>query len=145
MSEDLNLTTATVERLLTDTRQALERMRAPDGPSPSGPEEPPRGIGESADGRVQAVVEVPGRVASLEMDPRLMREGSEAVCSAMAEAANAAMDSLRSSVLSGSGAATVDPSALAGDLERLQEESLVSARSMLASLQDAMDRIGRRG
>lgn len=60
MSEDLNLTTATVERLLTDTRQALERMRAPAGPSPSGTEEVPRGTGESADGRVQAVVEMRG-------------------------------------------------------------------------------------
>ncbi|GAA2757560.1 YbaB/EbfC family DNA-binding protein [Actinopolymorpha rutila] len=142
MSEDLNLTTATVERLLTDTRQALERMRAPAGPSPSAPEELPRGTGESADGRVHAVVEMPGRVASLEMDPRLMREGSEAVCSAMAEAVNSAMVSLRSSVLSG--ATAVDPGALAGELERVQEESLVSARSMLATLQDAMDRVGRR-
>ncbi len=145
MSDDLNLSTGSIQGLLDDTRRALERMSTPPAPGtdPSGePTEPLRGDGESADGRARAVAVTPGRIETLEVNPRLMRDGSEAVCEAIAEAVNAALEDLQTKAVQG--AATIDPQQLSGELERIQEESLDSARSMMAVLQDAMARIDRR-
>jgi len=44
------------------------------------------------------------------MDPRVLREGSEAVCEAIAEAVNAALDDLRSKVMEGNQTKPPDPS-----------------------------------
>lgn len=147
---DLNLSTSGVDHLLAQTRQVLEKMRAPAAPdavsdgesdAESGAE-PMRGEGNAADGKVHAVVATPGRIESLEMDPRLMRDGSEAVCSAIVTAVNAALQDLQDKALGA--AAPADFGDLSGDLEQLQAESLDSAHLMFGALQDAMDRIDRR-
>lgn len=84
---------------------------------------------------------MPGRLTTLRIDPRLMRSGSEAVCEAVIAAVNIALEELQTVAIR---AAAIDTGGLSGDLERIQEESLGSARSMLAALQDAMDTIDRR-
>ncbi|WP_020577841.1 YbaB/EbfC family nucleoid-associated protein [Actinopolymorpha alba] len=141
MGEHLNLSTGDVEGLLADTRRALERMRRPSAEVTPEPTELIRGEGEGGQGKVHAVAKVPGRIEILQMDPRLMRDGSEAVCEAIVDAINAALEDLQNKVVGGT---TIDAVELSGELERLQEQSLDSARSMMAALQDAMDRIERR-
>jgi len=89
--------------------------------------------------RATAVVVAPGRIDSLRIDPRLLRDGSNAVCDAITEAINAALADLSDQALRG--AESLDTASLAVDLERLQADSLASATTMMASLQDAMTRI----
>lgn len=140
--------TASMERLLDDTRAALERMhpnaagaRVADGPENSDADTaaPLRSEASDRSARATAVVVTPGRIESLRIDPRLMREGSEAVCVAIIEASNAAFAQLQDDAISG--AVDIDTAGLVVDLERLQADSLTSATTMMASLQDAMARI----
>jgi DNA-binding protein YbaB len=154
---------ASMERLLSDTREALRRMQPTstaaagtaaastaaastaaagrDGPAGGGEAAaaPLRAEASDRSGRATAVVASPGRIESLRVDPRLMRDGSEAVCDAIAEAVNAALAKLQDDAIAG--AAVIDATGLAVDLERLQADSLASATTMMASLQDAMARI----
>lgn len=146
MSEGLS--TTTVDRLLTDTRAALERMRTASAPSPAVPTAPGAtdvellgADGTDVSGRVTATVTLPGRITSLSIDPRLMREGSEAVCDAVIEAVNDGLASLQQLALRG--VPSIDVESLAADLEQVQTESLHSASTMLTALQDTMNRINR--
>jgi DNA-binding protein YbaB len=142
MSGTGDLSATAIDQLLTDTRRALESMRS--GASGSSDQtEQVTGEGEAADGKVQVMVALPGEVQSLTMDPRLMREGSETVCEAIAEAVNAALADLRTKATTEVGAA-VDLEQLSGDLEAVQTESLQSMQTMLGALQEVMDRIDRR-
>jgi hypothetical protein len=75
------------------------------------------------------------------MDPRVLREGSEAVCEAVIEAVNAALDDLRSQVMAEAGA--FDLERMRDDLERLQAESLETARTLFGAVHEAMARIER--
>lgn len=137
MGDEANLSTAQIDGLLADTRRVLERMRTQAPP----PAEPLRGEGEAPGGKARAVVVSPGRIESLQVEPRLLREGSEKVCATITEAVNLALADLLKRARSDP---SIDPQGLAGELEKLQEQSLDSARSMMAVLQDAMDRVERR-
>lgn len=137
-----------MERLLDDARAALERMHPDAAQSPTaarptspggGPTEQLRAEASDRLERATAVVVTPGRIESLRIDPRLMRDGSEAVCAAITDAVNGALGRLQDDALSSAG--TIDMSALAVDLERLQADSLTNATTMMASLRDAMARI----
>lgn len=111
------------ERLIEDTRRALDAMRAGDGSATAKePAEPVRGEGSAADGKVTARVVSGGHLEALTVDPRLMRSGSEELCAQIMVAVNAAMDDLRSRTAAASPVA-MDPEALAGVLENLQVES----------------------
>lgn len=101
-----NLSPAAIDALLSQTRRAFENLRRSQGE----PSEQARGEGTALDERVRAVVVAPGRVEELTMDPRVLREGSEAVCEAIAEAVNAALDDLRSKVMEGNQTKPPDPS-----------------------------------
>lgn len=136
-----------MERLLEDTREALKRMQPnaattppTGGPASAAPAaEPLRAEASDRTERAAAVVVTPGRIESLRIDPRLLRDGSEAVCDAIADAVNAALSQLQEQASASAG--TVDLAGLGVDLERLQADSLTSASTMMASLRDAMDRI----
>jgi DNA-binding protein YbaB len=141
MSGTGDLSATTIDQLLTDTRRALETMRS--GQQVAEPAEPIIGEGEAADGKVNAVVALPGEVQSLTMDPRLLRAGSESVCEAVVEAVNAALSDLRAKATTDVGA-TVDLEQLSGDLEAVQSDSLQTMKTMFGTLQEVMDRIDRR-
>jgi DNA-binding protein YbaB len=141
---------ASIERLLSDSREALRRMQSAPEHGATGGLSTGRDADEASDAllraeardasaRVTAVVTTPGRIESLQLDPRLMRDGSEAVCDAITEAVNIALAKLQDESVSRAGG--IDTAALAIDLERLQADSLTSATTMMASLQDAMTRI----
>jgi hypothetical protein len=140
MSEGLS--TITIDRLLTDTRAALDRIRTtpaePAGPTGAGVLTTD---GTDAGERVTATVSLPGRLTSLTMDPRLLRQGSAAVCSAVIEAVNAGLAALQTSALDG--VQRVDVESLAAQLEQVQVDALQSASTMFSALQDTMDRITR--
>jgi hypothetical protein len=114
-------------------------MRSPE----VAPAEPLQGKGESPDGKARAVVVTPGRVESLHVEPRLLRQGSENVCVAIMSAVNAALADLQTQAQAIG--PDIDPTGLADELERIQEESFDSARSMLSVLQGVMDRFERPG
>lgn len=141
MSEIFSATS--MERLLSDTRAALERMTRSESagaaPSDIASSEPLRTEASDRTDRATAVLVTPGRIGSLRIDPRVLRDGSEAVCDAITEAVNAALADLSDQALRG--AESLDTASLAVDLERLQADSLASATTMMASLQDAMTRI----
>lgn len=139
------LSTTMIDTLLTDTRAALDRMLAT-STAATAPATAP-GVGAmTADGtgaheRVTATVSLPGRLTSLTVDPRLMREGSDAVCAAVIEAVNAGLAALQERALDG--AQSIDVESLAVDLEQVQADALQSASTMFTALQDTMDRIVR--
>jgi DNA-binding protein YbaB len=115
------------ERLLGETRRALGALRSgepsADGAAADGAAEPVRGEGAAADGKITATVAAGGRLERLQVDPRLLRSGSEELCAQIVVAVNAAMDELRANTAEAS-PATMDPAALAGMLEELQTESV---------------------
>ncbi len=132
-----------MEQLLGDTRAALERMTRSSTSGTAATDtvssEPFRAQASDRSDRVTAVVVAPGRIDSLRIEPRLLRDGSDAVGDAIAEAVNAALADLVGQALRG--AESIETTSLAVDLERLQADSLASATTMMASLQDAMTRI----
>lgn len=141
MSEIFSATS--MEHLLSDTRAALARMTRSE-PSEQGrpetvPSEPLRAEASDRSERATVVVVAPGRIDSLRIDPRLLRGGADAVCDAITEAVNAALADLVDQALRG--AKALDTAGLAVDLEQLQTDSLASATTMMASLQEAMTRI----
>ncbi|GAB3426953.1 hypothetical protein GCM10027569_67330 [Flindersiella endophytica] len=109
--------------------------------SPGGAE-PLAGEGTALDGRVHAVVVSPGQVEKLEMDPRVMRDGSEAVCDALATAVNAALEDLRTKAAAEAGGYNVQQ--VQEDFERMQTESLDAARNLFGAVHEAMARLDRR-
>jgi DNA-binding protein YbaB len=127
------------ERLIEDTRKALEAMRTGGGAPAKEPAEPVRGEGSAADGRVTARVVAGGRLEELTVDPRLMRSGSEELCAQIVVAVNAAMDDLRART-SEEDPAAMDPAALAGLLENLQAES---ARQMSRFTQGVAETVAK--
>ncbi len=137
-TEDLSM--SAIDQILTDTRRALDDMRSP---RPTAAIGQVTGEGEAAEGKVRVVASLPGQVQSISMDPRMMRTGSEAVCEAITEAVNAALDDLRTKATTGA-EAPVDFERLSGDLEAIQTESLQSMRTMFGALEDVMGRIDRR-
>lgn len=138
------LSATMIDTLLTDTRVALDRMRTtPAAPSELGltPIEPLTADGTDLSGRVTATVATPGRITALAMDPRVMREGSEAVCAAVVEAVHDGLASLQTLALRG--VPSIDVESIAADLEQVQTQSLQSASTIMTALQDATNRITR--
>lgn len=135
------LSTSSIDGLLTDTRAALDRMRT----TPAAPAVPTAGAGavDATDKskRVSVTVDLPGRITALAIDPRLLRQGSEAVCDAITEAVNAGLASLQALALRD--VPTIDVESLAAELEHVHTQSLQSASTMLTALQDTMDRLTR--
>jgi hypothetical protein len=136
--DEVSFGSAEFERLLGDTRRALETLRNGDGASgDSG--EPLRGKGTAVDGKIEAAVASGGHLETLTVDPRLMRLGSAELCERIVEAVNAAMDDLRAQTAQ-SAPVAADPVALAGMLEDLQAES---ARQMARFTQGVAEAVAK--
>lgn len=133
-----NLSPSTVDGLLAETRRAFEGMRSGN----EEPAEPLSGEGTALNGQVRAVAVTPGRIQNLEMDPRVTRDGSDAVCEAVTAAVNAALDDLRAKAAAEAG--SFDVQQVQDDVERLQAESLEAARSLFGAVHEAMARLDRR-
>ena len=75
------------------------------------------------------------------MDPRAMRDGSEAVCESISEAVNSALEDLRGKASAEAGGYDVE--SMRNDLESIQERTLDTARTLFGAVNDAMSRLGR--
>jgi hypothetical protein len=145
MSENGGFGAGGLDRLLTSTLEALEQVRA----SRSTPAQPPAPTrGEAADGKVVAIAGDGGRLTSITVDPRLLREGIDVVCEHIVTAANAALDQLRVTAATAPGVETapeVDTAALAGKLREVQDSSLRQMEMFSQAIAEAMSQLpGRR-
>ena len=101
-----------------------------------------QGTGEAADGAVRAVAAPPGRVVSLDIDPRLLRGGSADVAAAVTAAVNAALDQLRTSAAAAVVPADLDR--LERDLEAVQLDSVRQMARLGAAMDTAMAQLRAR-
>jgi hypothetical protein len=112
-----------VDRMLAETRQALAAVRVGTGAAPEPAEDPSlRGEGAAADGMIRAVVVPGGRLESVSVEPRLLRQGVEEICAQIVVAVNAALDDLATRTPKPD--AAVDLAALSTRLESLQDQSV---------------------
>ncbi|WP_449064224.1 YbaB/EbfC family nucleoid-associated protein [Planomonospora algeriensis] len=102
-----------------------------------------QGEGAAAQGRVRATVAPGGRLASLTVDPRLMRAGSEEMCAEIVKAVNAAVDDLRVKAVEQAGASP-DVEELSSTLLTLQQESVRQMEQFTQAISDVVLRFERR-
>ncbi|MFC5746005.1 YbaB/EbfC family nucleoid-associated protein [Actinomadura rugatobispora] len=132
------------ERRLQEARDALDEASSAGsthGEEGTGREEQPglRGEGESADGRVRAVAVTGGRIASLELDPRVMRQAPDELARTIAEALNAALDSLRArAAAERPEEALLDAALMMERLREVQNEGLRQLSIMSRGINDAL-------
>jgi DNA-binding protein YbaB len=135
------------DRLLGQTRRALEGMRATGKPA-TGDDDvaaPTRVVGTGAGGLVEVAMAGP-RVEAVRLDPRVLRLGSEELGAQLTDAMNDALEQLRARAAGGApGAPAVDPQELAGRLGDLQTDSIRSMAMMSQSLSDTVQRIMQAG
>jgi hypothetical protein len=139
MSDGLTSGMNELDALLARARDSLGQLRREPDPD----EEPRSAVGEAGEGKVRAEVAPDGRLASLTVDPRLMRLGSEALCEQIVLAVNAALDGLRADAPTAS-APAVDPAVLNERLAELQDESMRQMQRYTTVLGDLAARLRER-
>jgi DNA-binding protein YbaB len=131
-----------MSRMLEQTMQALDTAR---GVRVGGDEnaEPVEGHGEAADGLIRVKALPGGKLAELELDPRVMRMDSTSLSEAIVEAANAALADLTEQLRNG--LAGPDLNSLADQLKEVQQESTRNMSTFLDALTDIQERIAGGG
>lgn len=127
---------ASLDALLTETRQALEDARS--RPRTDGApldDQQPVGHGEALDGLVYADVRA-GRLEALGADPRVMRLPAQDLMEHIKEAVNAALDNLHDKRRPDG--QTVDLDSLTGGLREVQDRSIRQMAQMNSALQDVV-------
>ncbi|MER7132156.1 YbaB/EbfC family nucleoid-associated protein [Streptosporangium saharense] len=104
--------------LLAETIRSLSGLEDPGDPAP----ETLRGSGQAADGQVSVLVGPDGRLAELNLNPRVMRMASEDLAREILTAVNAALDDLRAGIPGLDPAAILDPRRLTESLEDVQAD-----------------------
>ncbi|MBB4916382.1 YbaB/EbfC family nucleoid-associated protein [Streptosporangium saharense] len=104
--------------LLAETIRSLSALEDPGDPAP----ETLRGSGQAADGQVSVLVGPDGRLAELNLNPRVMRMASEDLAREILTAVNAALDDLRAGIPGLDPAAILDPRRLTESLEDVQAD-----------------------
>lgn len=133
-----------LDQLLSRTRELLDSVRGAGPHDDAG--EPVTGTGESADGRVRAVVTGAGRLERVELDPRAMRMASEELAGHLVTAVNAALDALAATATAKAGpVAAVDTAALAAQVRQVQEDGVRRMAAFTQGISEAMTQLGRRG
>ncbi|GAB3220203.1 hypothetical protein GCM10027447_04330 [Glycomyces halotolerans] len=94
---------------------------------------------EGADGRLRVTIGPDGRVERFELDPRLMREGSQYLAEELKTAVNAAMDDRAAAMQTDE--PVPDMEAVDATLEDLQDRSMRQMREMSASINDVMRKL----
>jgi DNA-binding protein YbaB len=103
--------------LLAQSSRLLSELEDPRDPA----EHVLQGSGQAANGQVSAVADPDGRLRELIINPRVMRMASEDLAREILTAVNAALDDLRATI-PGLETATMDPKALAGSLDGMQDD-----------------------
>ena len=140
MTFESGLTGEGLDQLLSSARQALEAART--GGSSSA--EPVQAVGTAGDDeQIRATVRTPGQLASLELDPRVMRLPSAELAEQIMLAVNRALTELRSQAVAA--AAAVDLDALNGQLQDLHQESIRQMERFTSAIDGAVGQIRSRG
>ncbi|MEU5881168.1 hypothetical protein [Spirillospora sp. NPDC047279] len=138
-----------LEQQLRDARARLEGLReaarrgSAGAPGGGDAGRPAQGVGTADDERVRAVASG-GRLTGLEFDARALRRPPEELAAHIAEAANRALDDLRSKAPSAESEPVVDPAALTASLRDVQEQALHQSALINQSLAEAITRIQAR-
>jgi DNA-binding protein YbaB len=153
MADDVPTSLHGLTSVLDDTRRMLDAMRARRG-QPEPESEPVqdraaeelRGRGEAAGGRVRAVL-TRDRIEELHLDPRLLRQGSEALGEFLVSALNEALADLAAKETADAPDSAGDPDVLAERLRQLQDESMRNMDLITQSVADVLSRLrqGRGG
>ncbi|MGE5291939.1 MAG: YbaB/EbfC family nucleoid-associated protein [Micromonosporaceae bacterium] len=131
----MDLGSAELDQMLSQARKTLESLRSERMPGADA-----RGIGEAADGRVRAVAASPGRLESLELDPRVMRMPSKDLAQQVLTAVNAALNDLAAQAPSAEGMALPDPAELAAAVADIQQQSVRQMAAISQALTAAVRR-----
>jgi DNA-binding protein YbaB len=127
------------DQLFEQAKQALDAVRAGRDEQPDA--EPVEGVGSAADGQVSVRVGEGGRVESITVNPRLLRDGIETVCEQIVLAVNAALEDFRTRAREQQPGGAADPAALAGQLRELQDESMRRMAAYSQALSDALSAV----
>jgi DNA-binding protein YbaB len=130
-----------MSRMLEQTMQALDTARGARGGDEDA--EPIEGHGEAADGLIRVKALPGGKLAELELDPRVMRMDSTSLSEAIVTAANAALADLTEQLRNG--LAGPDLNALSDQLKEIQQESTRNMGNFLEALTGIQERIAGGG
>ncbi|MEV4493650.1 YbaB/EbfC family nucleoid-associated protein [Micromonospora coxensis] len=125
-----------LEQQLAQARAALrEASRS------AAPRERVESVAEAADGRIRVTLGTDGRVSAIEIDPRVLRDGSEHLADELRRAVNAALDGQDPGV----GAEPMpDLAAMTATVERIQDQGLRQMREMSLAISEAMRKLQQR-
>jgi DNA-binding protein YbaB len=131
----VDLGSAELDQMLSQARKTLESLRSSRLPGGDA-----RGRGEAAGGQVRVVAASPGRLESLELDPRVMRMPSKDLAACVLAAANAALDDLAAQAPSAAGISAPDPRELAAAVADVQQQSVRQMAAISQAIAAAVQR-----
>lgn len=106
------------------------------------PPERTESVAEAADGRIRVTVGPDGRVSAIQINPRVLNEGSAYLAAELRQAVNAALDGQNDQVH------TTEPmpdlAAITATVERLQDQSLRQMREMTQAISETMRKLQQR-
>ncbi|MCC3764185.1 hypothetical protein K3N28_14040 [Glycomyces sp. TRM65418] len=123
-----------IAQQLADARAALSKAVQ----SPEAAQVEPVTV-EGADGLLSVTIGVEGRVDRLDMDPRVMRLGSEAVAEELKRIVNAALDERAEAM--GTDEPVPDLEAINESVAEIQDRSLRQFQAMSASISEVMAKL----
>ncbi|MEV4496651.1 YbaB/EbfC family nucleoid-associated protein [Micromonospora arborensis] len=103
------------------------------------PRERVESVGEAADGRVRVTIGSDGRVSAVDLDPRVLREGSEQLAEEFRRAVNAALDGQDEAVTATE--PMPDLAAMTATVERLQDQGLRQMREITLAVSETMRKL----
>ncbi|MEH1099934.1 YbaB/EbfC family nucleoid-associated protein [Micromonospora sp. CPCC 205561] len=123
-----------LEQQLAQARAALREVGGT-----AAPRERIESVAEAADGRIRVTLGTDGRVSAVDLDPRVLREGSEYLAAELRQAVNAALDGQDD----GTGAAEPMPdlAAMTATIERLQDQGLRQMREISQAVSETMRKL----
>ncbi|MER7419949.1 YbaB/EbfC family nucleoid-associated protein [Micromonospora peucetia] len=124
-----------LEQQLAQTRAALREVSGT-----AGPRERAESVAEAADGRIRVTLGTDGRVSSVDIDPRVLREGSEYLAAELRQAVNAALDGQDDGATA---EAMPDLAAVTATVERLQDQGLRQMREISQAVSETMRKLHR--
>jgi DNA-binding protein YbaB len=131
----VDLGSAELDQMLSQARKTLESLRSSRLPGADA-----RGTGEAAGGQVRVVAASPGRLESLQLDPRVMRMPSKDLAACVLAAANAALEDLAAQAPSTEGISVPDPGELAAAVADVQQQSVRQMAAISQAIAAAVQR-----
>ena len=128
---------AEFERQLTEAREALQKARSARGDHA----EPVEAYGNGAEGLIKVKLDEAGRVESFDLDPRILRAGTDYLAAELRKAVNEALGMYASG--SESNEPVPDLAAMTETVQRIQDQGLRQMTQISAAIAETMRRIHR--